>query len=185
MLTLKDFAANFIDQIINVCDLSFLAVYQLTPNAQDMDYVEELKANLIEMYSCMVFSLNNTKINRKLFDHFGNLATFIVRTCDKDVHPTVVILPFISGISQELPLFTPWFSGLLLGRLSTRGQREDQRNHRVKRSGITCSTDKKVWRQKRYQRTHWFYRFEENDVMFRTVSYRKIMLLLILLIRSF
>lgn len=47
MLTMQDYANNFVDQIINISDLSFAAVYQLTPNAQDLDYVEELKANLI------------------------------------------------------------------------------------------------------------------------------------------
>lgn len=43
------------------------------------------------MYSCVVFAINGKNTNKKLFDHFGNLATFIVRTCDKNVHPTVVI----------------------------------------------------------------------------------------------
>jgi hypothetical protein len=114
MLTMQDYAKNFVDQIINISDLSFAAVYQLTPNAQDLDYVEELKANLIEMYSCLVFSVNTNKINRALFDHFGNLATFIVRTCDKDVRPTVVILFYISGIPEKLPVSTPRFSSLLL-----------------------------------------------------------------------
>jgi len=49
---------------------------------------------MIEMYSCVVFAINGKNTNKKLFDHFGNLATFIVRTCDKNVHPTVVILFF-------------------------------------------------------------------------------------------
>jgi hypothetical protein len=45
------------------------------------------------MYGCMVFALNGNKNpNEKLFNHYGNLATFIVRTCDPKVHPTVVIL---------------------------------------------------------------------------------------------
>lgn len=91
ILTMQDYVGNFIEQIINICDLSFSAVYQLTPNPQDLDYVEELKSNLVEMYSCVVFSANHKRINQPLFEHFGNLATFIVRTCDKDVHPTVVI----------------------------------------------------------------------------------------------
>jgi len=39
----------------------------------------------------MAFALNGgKKPNEKLFNHFGNLATFIVRTCDPGVHPTVV-----------------------------------------------------------------------------------------------
>ncbi len=47
------------------------------------------------MYSCVLFAMNGSKPNKKLFEHFGNLATFVVRTCDKNVHPTVVRCFFI------------------------------------------------------------------------------------------
>ena len=93
-LSIQEYTCNFIDEVIKICDLSFAAVYQLTPKPQDMDYVEELKSNLIEMYSCVVFAANQKKVNKPLYDHYGNLATFIVRTCDKNVHPTVVIFLF-------------------------------------------------------------------------------------------
>ncbi len=48
------------------------------------------------MYSCMAFTLNNgKKPNYKLFSHFGNVATFIVRSCDQSLHPTLVnIYPY-------------------------------------------------------------------------------------------
>lgn len=38
----------------------------------------------------MAFTLNNgKKPNYKLFSHFGNVATFIVRSCDQSLHPTL------------------------------------------------------------------------------------------------
>lgn len=43
------------------------------------------------MYSCIVFAVNSKKVNKQLLAHYPSLATFIVRTCDKNVHPTVVI----------------------------------------------------------------------------------------------
>jgi hypothetical protein len=90
ILAVEDFANSFVDQIIDIFDMSFSAVYQILRSTQDEDYVEDLKANLIEMYSCVVFAVNQKKVNYRLYDHFGHLATFIVRTCDKDLHPTVV-----------------------------------------------------------------------------------------------
>lgn len=114
ILAVEDFANSFVDQIIDIFDMSFSAVYQILRSTQDEDYVEDLKANLIEMYSCVVFAVNQKKVNYRLYDHFGHLATFIVRTCDKDLHPTVVHFFFISGIPQKLSLLTPRFCCLLL-----------------------------------------------------------------------
>jgi folate-dependent tRNA-U54 methylase TrmFO/GidA len=94
--------------------MSFSAVYQLLSSTQDEDYVEDLKANLIEMYSCVVFAVNQKKVNYRLYDHFGHLATFVVRTCNKDLHPTVVNFFLILGIPQKLPLLTPRFCCVLL-----------------------------------------------------------------------
>lgn len=85
----------FIDDILGISDICFQAVYEMTSNNKDYEYVEELKSNLIEMYSCLVFSSINKRAYPKLFNHYGNLATFIVRTCDKNVHPTVVPFYFM------------------------------------------------------------------------------------------
>lgn len=53
----------------------------------------------------MVFALNsNKRPNQKLFDHFGNLATFVVRTCDPKVHPTVVNICLKLGLLEKLSL---------------------------------------------------------------------------------
>jgi hypothetical protein len=59
------------------------------------------------MYGCLVFSsCESKKTNRFLFDHFGNLATFVVRTCDQNLHPTVVIyLFYILGLFKKLFIF--------------------------------------------------------------------------------
>jgi hypothetical protein len=40
ILAIQDCANSFVDQIIDICDMSFAAVYQLSPNTQDLDYVE-------------------------------------------------------------------------------------------------------------------------------------------------
>lgn len=42
-----------------------------------------------------MFCINSTKSsNLKLYQHFGVLATFVVRSCAEDLHPTVVIYLF-------------------------------------------------------------------------------------------
>lgn len=44
------------------------------------------------MYHCVVFAMNdqNANPNRLMADHFAIICTFIVKTCDKRHHPTVV-----------------------------------------------------------------------------------------------
>lgn len=102
ILSIKDYSEMFIDDILGISDICFQAVYEMTNNNKDYEYVEELKSNLIEMYSCLVFSSINNRSYSKLFNHYGNLATFIVRTCDKNVHPTVVPFLFYVGILKKL-----------------------------------------------------------------------------------
>lgn len=56
--------------------------------------MEELKEALIEMYHCVVFALNEqNKPNDKLANHFPLVSTFIVRSCDVSLKPTVVPHP--------------------------------------------------------------------------------------------
>jgi len=63
----------------------------MTYNDNDLEYAEELKATVIELYSCITFAMNSSiRPNKKLVKHFNSLATFIVRTCAQDIHPTVV-----------------------------------------------------------------------------------------------
>ena len=58
------------------------------------------------MYSCCVFSVNSSKPCFKLFNHYGNLATFVVRTCDPTIHPKVVRYFFIYlGLFKNLFVF--------------------------------------------------------------------------------
>ncbi len=40
ILLIQNRADSFVDQIIDICDMSFAAVYQLSPKDQDLDYVE-------------------------------------------------------------------------------------------------------------------------------------------------
>lgn len=76
---------------MKIVDICFEAIYGLANNDKDSDYAEELKANLIELYSCLAFAINTKKkVNMKMFEHFGNVATFIVRTCHPSCNPTVV-----------------------------------------------------------------------------------------------
>lgn len=60
------------------------------------------------MYGCVVFAINNCTgyANQKLYDHYGNVSTFVVRTCDPSVHPTVVIIYFILGLFKNLSIFS-------------------------------------------------------------------------------
>ena len=45
----------------------------------------------MDMYHCLVFAVNEQeKINYELAQHFPLLCTFIVRSCDISVKPTVV-----------------------------------------------------------------------------------------------
>lgn len=84
-------AEAYLDDIIKIIDICFSAVYELLNTDKDVDYAEDLKIQLIELYSCIGFAINNKQqSNWRLFEHFGNLATFIVRTCDKNINPTVV-----------------------------------------------------------------------------------------------
>lgn len=56
--------------------------------------MEELKESLIEMYHCVIFALNEqNKANDKLANHFPLVSTFVVRSCDISLKPTVVPLP--------------------------------------------------------------------------------------------
>lgn len=52
----------------------------------------------MDMYHCVVFAQNeHMRINRRLAKHFPIVCTFIVRTCDVRLKPTIVpILSFRS-----------------------------------------------------------------------------------------
>ena len=96
------------DDILNIADICFQAVYEFGSFEKDEDYIEELKTSTIEMYSCVIFALNGShskEVNKRLFDHFGNLATFVVRTCQKAIHPTVVIY-FLLVKLMEVIIYT-------------------------------------------------------------------------------
>lgn len=46
------------------------------------------------MYACVLFSINGKAERRRseiLFKHFPIVATFVVRTCDRNQNPTIVI----------------------------------------------------------------------------------------------
>lgn len=48
------------------------------------------------MYHCVIFAMNeqnSNSVNKQMADHFAIICTFIVKTCDKRYHPTVVRLP--------------------------------------------------------------------------------------------
>lgn len=97
-LSMQEYAETYLSEILEICQECFQAVYSITDqqNDSDDDYIEELKTNLIEMYACVVFAVHNKKTpNQKTFDHYEYLATFVIRTCDKSVRPTIVICLFI------------------------------------------------------------------------------------------
>lgn len=64
--------------------------------------MEELKESLIEMYHCVIFALNEqTKTNDKLANHFPLVSTFVVRSCDISLKPTVVRLASLRTTSSS------------------------------------------------------------------------------------
>lgn len=74
-------AEPFLDDILNIVDLSCGAVYDMAENSNDKEYIEDLKKSIIELYACLTFALASQKFNKKLFDHFTVIATFVVKTC--------------------------------------------------------------------------------------------------------
>lgn len=58
--------------------------------------MEELNKTLIDMYSCVAYSLHYQRESSRpadldLLNHFPVLATFVVRTCSREQSPTIVI----------------------------------------------------------------------------------------------
>lgn len=91
---------------MSITDICIQASYSLTAtnNEKDSEYNDELSMNLVEMYSCVVFAINGVKPNLKLYEQFGRIATFIVRSCDKNLKPTVVSYSPNLVILEKLPL---------------------------------------------------------------------------------
>lgn len=56
-----------------------------------LDYLEELKDNLIESFTCFVHAFAQSEKSQNLFNHFPHLIEFIQFTCDKKYNPTIVI----------------------------------------------------------------------------------------------
>jgi hypothetical protein len=89
---LKNNGDSIVPMLIQICNDCFEAVYKFSEIEQEKEYAEELKESLMEMYHCVVFAQNeNSRANRLLTDHFPLLCTFIVRTCDVRLKPTVVL----------------------------------------------------------------------------------------------
>jgi hypothetical protein len=106
-LSMQEYAETFLDEIMDICQECFQAIYEITsnPNEVDDDYIDELKTTLIEMYACVVFAVHNKKNpNPRTFDRYEYLATFVVRTCDISVKPTIVTFNLILGLYSGMSL---------------------------------------------------------------------------------
>lgn len=93
-LGLKKYTEVFLDNILEICGDCFEAVYRFSESEQDKAYAEELKESLIEMYHCLVFSVNEqNRCNSKMAAHFPFICTFIIQSNNLKYKPTVV--PFM------------------------------------------------------------------------------------------
>lgn len=98
---LKTYGDVFMGTLLQICNDCFEAVYRFSEMEQEREYAEELKESLMEMYHCVVFAQNeNSRVNKQLAEHFPLLCTFIVRTCDVRLKPTVVPLPPLRTTSR-------------------------------------------------------------------------------------
>lgn len=82
----------FVDEVIKIVDLTITAVYDFNENPNEKEYVDDLKKVIIELYACLTFALSNAKANRGLYNYYTNIATFVVRTCNFNANPKIVIL---------------------------------------------------------------------------------------------
>ena len=80
----------FLPDILKIVDLSCGAIYEMSNNINEKDYIEELKKVIIEVYACLTFAITTQKCNKQLFDHYTTIGSFIVKTCDPKVNPTIV-----------------------------------------------------------------------------------------------
>ena len=74
-------------------------------NPNERDYVEDLKKSIIEMYNCIIFACSSPKLDQRLIDHYPTIATFVIKTCDASVNPTIVSTPSMIGIPKRLFIF--------------------------------------------------------------------------------
>ena len=104
----------FLNDIVAIVDLSCGAVYEMSLNPVDREYTDDLKKAIIELYACLTFALVAQKYNKRLFQHFTTIATFIVKTCDMEVNPTIVSIYCNVGLFKELFVFALRFSFIFL-----------------------------------------------------------------------
>lgn len=52
-------AEPYIGKILDMVNLCFQAVYELSNIPNEREYVEDLKRSLIDMYACLTFSINS------------------------------------------------------------------------------------------------------------------------------
>lgn len=57
----------FLNDILNIIDLSCGAVFEMSENPNDREYTDDLKKAIVELYACLIFALASQKFNKRLF----------------------------------------------------------------------------------------------------------------------